>query len=214
MNDFKYLKNFNFDNLLNKTLELAIYSYKHILKNNRYIINEMDDDRENIYRSDLVRVMNDSRFELGLNCIILNKESEEDEGEGKGRLDIKVQYTRLHEFDFNNEYYHTIECKRFGEIPNYKDYYENGILEFINMKYSPKTNNAGMICFVEKIPDNLNNITEIIEKLNNHLRNKNVNSLILFGHEFKYAYKSKHERTNHDYIHLTHLFFDYTSIVT
>ena len=36
----------------------------------------------------------------------------------------------------------------------------------------------------------------------------------IFGHEFKYAYKSKHERTNHDYINLTHLFFDYTSIVT
>lgn len=36
MNDFKYLKNFNFDNLLNKTLELAIYSYNYILKNKHY----------------------------------------------------------------------------------------------------------------------------------------------------------------------------------
>lgn len=214
MIEFKFAKNFNLDNLFNKTLELAIYSYNHILEKEPYIINEMDNDRENIYRSDLVREMLHLRFEFGLGCIVLNKEAEEDEGEGKGRLDIKVQYSHIHHLDVNDEYYHTIECKRFGEIPNFKDYYENGILEFINMKYSPKTNNAGMICFVEKIPDNLNNINEIIEKLNNYLRNKNVNPIESFKHEFKYAYKSKHERTNHDYINLTHLFFDYTSIVT
>lgn len=214
MNDFKYLKNFNFDNLLNKTLELAIYSYNHILENKHYIINEMGQDRENIYRSDLVREMSRLRFEFGLGCVMLNKETEEDEGEGKGRLDIKVQYSRLHEFDPNDECYHTIECKRFGETPRYDDYYKKGILEFINMKYSPNTNRAGMICFVEKIPNNLKNINEIIEKLNNYLRNNNVNPIESFKHEFKYAYKSKHERTNYDHITLTHLFFDYTSIVT
>lgn len=214
MNDFKYLKNFNFDQLLKKTLELAIYSYNHILKNKQYIINEMDQDRENIYRSDLVREMSQLRFEFGLGCVMLNKEAEEDEGEGKGRLDIKVQYSRLHEFDSNDVCYHTIECKRFGKIPNYKDYYEKGILEFINSKYSPNTNSAGMICFVEKIPDKLNNINEIIEKLNNHLKNKNENILKTFEYEFDYIYKSKHQRTNHEYINLTHLFFDYTKIVT
>lgn len=214
MFEFKFAKNFNFDNLLDKTLKLAIYSYYHILKEKRYIINEMDNDRENIYRSDLVRVMKKLRFKCGLNFVILNKETEEDEGEGKGRLDIKIEYTKLYEYDFNDEFYHTIECKRFGNTPNYKDYYENGILEFINMKYSPKTNYAGMICFVEKIPNNLKNINEIIDKLNNHLKNKNVNTLQQFKHEFKYNYKSKHERTNHECMILTHLFFDYTSIVT
>lgn len=212
MSEFKYSKNFNSESLLNKTLELAIYSYNHILKNNKYFINELAHDRENIYRSDLVKVMDQLRFKFGLNYIILNKESEEDEGVGKGRLDIKIQYTKLHEIDFNNEYYHTIECKRFGEKPNYKDYYENGILEFINMKYSPKTNYAGMICFVEKLPNNLK-INEIIEKLNNHLRRKDNNILKSFGHEFKYYYKSNHKRINNECMILTHLFFDYTNIV-
>ena len=214
MNKFKFNKNFNFDNYLNKTLELAIFSYNNLLKNKEYIIAEMDNDRENIYRSDLVKEMLDSRFDLGLGCVILNKESEEDEGEGKGRLDIKIQYTELHEIDSDNEFYHTIECKRFGKKPNYKNYYEKGILEFINVKYSPKTNYAGMICFVEKIPEKFNDINEIIHKLNNYLKNKNVNILQPGEHEFKYAYKSKHERTNNECMVLTHLFFDYTSIVT
>lgn len=214
MNDFKFIKNFNFDVLLNKTLELAIYSYNNILKSKKYIINEMDQDRENIYRSDLVREMNHLRFEFGLGCVVLNKETEEDEGEGKGRLDIKVQYSRLHEFDLNDEYYHTIECKRFGENPKYKDYYEKGILEFINRKYSPNTNYAGMICFIEKIPNNLDNINEIIIKLNNYLKNKSVDTLNSFEHEFEYCYKSKHKRINNEYMILTHLFFDYTNIVT
>ena len=193
MIEFKFAKNFNFDKLLDKTFKLAIYSYNYILNEKQYIINKMDNDRENIYRSDLVRVMKKLRFKYGLNFVVLNKEPEEDEGNGKGRLDIKIEYTRLYEYDFNDEFYHTIECKRFGNTPNYKDYYENGILEFINMKYSPKTNYAGMICFVEKIPKNLKNINEIIEKLNNHLKNKNVNTLQQFKHEFKYTYKSKHK---------------------
>ena len=212
--EFKFAKNFNFDKMLNKTLKLAIYSYNRILEKEPYIISEMDNDRENIYRSDLVREMLHSRFEFGLGCVILNKEAEEDDGEGKGRLDIKVQYSHIHHIDVHDEFYHTIECKRFGETPKYDDYYENGIHEFITMKYSPNTNRAGMICFVEKIPNNLNNINEIIEKLNNHLRNKNVDTLKSFNHGFKYAYKSKHERINHECIDLTHLFFDYTSIVT
>lgn len=214
MIEFKFAKNFNFDKLLDKTFKLAIYSYNYILNEKQYIINKMNKDRENIYRSDLVRAMKKLRFKYGLNFIVLNKEPEEDEGNGKGRLDIKIEYTKLYEYDFNDEFYHTIECKRFGNTPNYKDYYENGILEFINMKYSPKTNYAGMICFVEKIPKNLKNINEIIEKLNNHLKNKNVNTLQQFKHEFKYTYKSKHKRTNKECMILTHLFFDYTSIVT
>ncbi|WP_019264772.1 hypothetical protein [Methanobrevibacter smithii] len=214
MIEFKFAKNFNFDKLLDKTFKLAIYSYNYILNEKQYIINKMDNDRENIYRSDLVRAMKKLRFKYGLNFVVLNKESEEDEGNGKGRLDIKIEYTKLYEYDFNDEFYHTIECKRFGNTPNYKDYYENGILEFINMKYSPKTNYAGMICFVEKIPKNLKNINEIIEKLNNHLKNKNVNTLQQSKHEFKYTYKSKHKRTNQKCMILTHLFFDYTSIVT
>lgn len=81
------------------------------------------------------------------------------------------------------------------------------------MKYSPNTNHAGMICFVEKIPNNLNNINEIIEKLNNYLRNKNVSTLQSFDNEFEHTYKSNHERINHECIDITHLFFDYTNIV-
>ena len=214
MNNFKYWRNFNPETLLNKTLDLAIYSYKQILNDKQYFINEMDPDRENIYRSDLVRAMSHLRFKFGLGCVVLNKEAEEDEGEGKGRLDIKVQYSRLHEFDLNNEFYHTIECKRFGKIPDYRYYYENGILEFIRMKYSPNTNHAGMICFVEKIPENLHNMNEIIEKLNIYLENKNVNTLKLCNHEFNYMFESEHKRLNSEKILLTHLFFDYSGIVT
>ena len=214
MNKFKFTKNFNFDKYLDKTFELAIHSYNNILKSKQYTISEMDNDRENIYRSDLVKEMLNSRFDLGLGCVILNKESEEDEGERKGRLDIKIQYMNLHEIDFDDEFYHTIECKRFGEKPDYRNYYENGILKFINTTYSPKTNYAGMICFVEKIPENLKDISEIIEKLNKHLKNKNENTLQTCELEFEYSYSSKHKRINNQCMILTHLFFDYTSIVT
>ncbi len=38
MFEFKFAKNFNFDNLLDKTLKLAIYSYYHILKENNILL--------------------------------------------------------------------------------------------------------------------------------------------------------------------------------
>lgn len=212
MKKFKLSKNFNFDSCLNKTLKLAQYSYKDILKTTHYNKSEMGSERENIYRRDLVRKMSALRFESGLGCVVLNKEAEEDEGNRKGRVDIKVQYSRLQEFDFNDEYYHTIECKRFGKKPDYRDYYENGILEFVNMKYSPNTDSAAMICFVEEIPENLTTIAQIIEKLNNYLENKDADTLKSIEDDFEHIYKSEHERADKTLIALTHLFFDYTGI--
>ena len=49
MIEFKFAKNFNFDKLLDKTFKLAIYSYNYILNEKQYIINKMDNDRENIF---------------------------------------------------------------------------------------------------------------------------------------------------------------------
>ena len=61
-----------------------------------------------------IEIVDSNEIDWGSTESSENKETEEDEGEGKGRLDIKVQYSRLHEFDPNDECYHTIECKRFG----------------------------------------------------------------------------------------------------
>ena len=120
-------------------------------------------------------------------------------------------FDRIDTSKITNIEYLFFGCESLESLPDLSKWNTSNI---INMKYSPNTEYAAMICFIEKIPENIANINQIILKLNNYLKNKNVNTLKSLEHEFDYIYKSLHERTNHECIDLTHLFFDYTHIVT
>lgn len=216
--NFKYFE--RFDNIdseehFNKLINLAIHAYFKILNTKNYIKSEMIIKRENEYRDDLVDTMLEIQGDCGFNNLIINCESQErrEDIEERGLLDIKIQYQTLKNIHIN-EYYHTIECKRFGNDLNIKEnYYENGILEFLEGKYSSNANYAGMICFIEEFKNNWT-IDKIIVKINEKLNENNISSLNNDLHEdYEHVYKlTTLRKYNNKNIHIIHLMLDYTNI--
>lgn len=171
--------------------------------------------RENEYRDDFVETMLEIQEDCGFNNLIINCEPQErrEDVEERGLLDIKIQYQTLKNIHIN-KYYHTIECKRFGNDLNIKDnYYENGILEFLEGKYSRNADFAGMICFIEEFKNNWN-MEKIMVKINEKLNENDIPSLNNTPHEdYEPVYKLTTLRNyNHKNIHIIHLMLDYTSI--
>ena len=215
---FKYFERFeNIDSEehFNKLINLAIRTYFEILNTKTYIKSEMIRKRENEYRDDFVETMLEIQVDYGFNNLIINCEPQErrEDVEERGLLDIKIQYQTLKNIHIN-KYYHTIECKRFGTDLNIKDnYYENGILEFLEGKYSRNADFAGMICFIEEFKNNWN-MEKIIVKINEKLNENDISSLNNTPHEdYKVVYRLTALRNyNHKNINIIHLMLDYTSI--
>lgn len=216
--NFKYFE--RFDNIdseehFNKLINLAIHTYFEILNTKTYTKSEMIRKRENEYRDDFVETMLEIQEDHGFNNLIINCEPQErrEDIEERGLLDIKIQYQTLKNIHIN-KYYHTIECKRFGNDLNIKEnYYENGILEFLEGKYSSNANYAGMICFIEEYKNNWN-IEDIILKINEKLNENDISSLNNTPHEdYEHVYRLTTLRDyNNKTIHIIHLMLDYTDI--
>ena len=217
--NFKYFERFdNFDSeeYLNKLINLAIQTYFKILNTKTYFKSEMIRKRENEYRDDFVDTMTTLQEDYGFNNLIINSEPQErrENVKERGLLDIKIQYRNLRDIKFVNKCYHTIECKRFGNDLNINDnYYENGILEFLDGKYSSNTYFAGMICFIEEFKKNWS-MEDIILKINEKLNENDISSLNNTPHEdYKDVYRLTALRDYNDKnIHIIHLMLDYTSI--
>ncbi len=215
---FKYYNRFdNFDSeeYFNKIINLAIHTYFEILNTKNYVKSEMSRKRENDYRDDFVKMMIDLQEDYGFYNLIINCEPQErrDDVEEIGLLDIKIQYRNLRSIKFINKCYHTIECKRFGRNLNINDYYENGILEFLEGKYSSNANFAGMICFIEEFKNNWS-MEDIIVKINEKLNEKNISSLNNTHHtDYEYVYRLTTPRNyNDEDINIIHLMLDYSNI--
>ena len=215
---FKYFERFdNFDSeeYFNKIINLTIYAYFKILNTKTYVKSEMIRKRENEYRDDFANIMTAIQDDYGFNNLIINCESQErrENVKERGLLDIKIQYRNLRDIKFVNKYYHTIECKRFGKDLNINDYYENGIFEFLEGKYSSNANFAGMICFIEEFKNNWS-MEDIIVKINKKLNENNIPPLNNTPHdEYEHVYRLKALRDyNNKDIHIIHLMLDYTSI--
>lgn len=216
--NFKF--NERFDNIdseehFSKIINLAIHAHFEILNTKTYIKSEMIRKRENEYRDDFAQTMIDIQEDYGFNNLIINCEPQErrENIKQRGLLDIKIQYRNLKSIKFINQCYHTIECKRFGMDLNIKDYYENGILEFLEGKYSSNAKFAGMICFIEEFKNNLN-MEDIIEKINEKLNENNLSSLNNTPHtDYRYVYRLTAPRTYNDKdINIIHLMLDYSGI--
>ena len=171
--------------------------------------------RENEYRDDFVKIMNSLQEDYGFNNLIFNCEPQEirEDVKERGLLDIKIQYRNLQDIKFVNKYYHTIECKRFGNDLNINDYYENGIYEFLEGKYSSNANFAGMICFIEEFKNNWN-MEDIILQINKKLNENDISPLYNTPHEeYEHVYRLTAPRDyNNKNIHIIHLMLDYTRI--
>lgn len=215
---FKYFERFeNIDSEehFNKLINLAIHTYFEILNTKTYSKSEMIRKRENEYRDDFVDTMLEIQEVYGFNNLIINCEPQErrEDVEERGLLDIKIQYQTLKNIHIN-KYYHTIECKRFGtDLKIKENYYENGILEFLEGKYSSNANYAGMICFIEEFKNNWN-MDKIIIKINEKLNENNISSLNNNPHEdYEHVYTLTALRNyNNKNIQIIHLMLDYTSI--
>lgn len=215
---FKFVDRFdNFDSeeYFNKIITLAIHAYFEILKSKRYVKADTIGKRENQYRDDIVETMINIQEDYGFNNLIINCEAQEkgDNLNQLGLLDIKIQYRNLRDIKFTNKYYHTIECKRFGSDLNITDYYNHGVLEFLNGKYSSNANFAGFICFVEKFRNGWV-MEDIVMKINEKLRKNNLATLNPIHHDdYEYVYKLTAPRNyNNKNINLIHLMLDYSSI--
>lgn len=218
--NFKYFERFdNFDSeeYFNKLINLSIHAYFKILNTKTYVKSEMIRKRENEYRDDFVNTMSDIQKDYGFNNLIINSEAQErrENVDERGLLDIKIQYRNLRDIKFVNKYYHTIECKRFGKDLNINDYYENGILEFVQGKYSSNANFAGMICFIEEFKSNWG-IEDIMIKINEKLNENDISSLNNTPHEdYEHVYRLTALRNyNNKNIQIIHLMLDYTDIFT
>lgn len=216
--NFKFydrFENIDSEEHFNKLITLAIHTYFEILNTKTYFKSEMIIKRENEYRDDFVETMLEIQEDYGFNNLIINCEAQERRKNVKkrGLLDIKIQYQTLKNIHIN-KYYHTIECKRFGNDLKIKDnYYENGILEFLEGKYSSNANYAGIICFIEEFKSNWT-IDDIIIKINETLNKNDIPSLNNNPHEdYEHVYRLTTPRNyNDEDISIIHLMLDYSSI--
>ena len=216
---FKYFERFDrFDSeeYFNKIIDLAIHTYFEILNTKTYTKSEMIRKRENEYRDDFVKIMTAIQEDYGFYNLIINCEAQErrENVEERGLLDIKIQYRNLRSIKFINKCYHTIECKRFGKDLNITtNYYENGILEFLEGKYSDNANFAGIICFIEEFKNNWS-IEDIIVKINEKLNENDIPPLNNTPHtDYEHVYRLTTPRNyNNEDINIIHLMLDYSNI--
>lgn len=209
---FKYAHKFDSKNLLLKVMNLIIKSYSKITEI-KVNVDHFLHSRENQYRSDLVIMMNKLKSHYGLSGLIINSEPEEyNEGNLIGLIDIKIQYCQPNVICFEDDWYHSIECKKLDKYLNFSNCYADGVEEFIIGKYSRNTDYAAMIYFIEEFEEN-GTIEKIVEKWNNYLIKKFTGTLSKFNHEYEFIYCSKHERINDlNDIKLFHLMLDYSEI--
>jgi len=189
---------------LNEAYSILIKSCSDILRSGKkYTIYN-----ENILRDDLLRIaeLKNKNLQFVWDTESRNLQSNE------VRIDISLIYSLNIK---SVEERISIECKLIS-LKKCKDYIDrNGIISFVNGKYSSKLPISGMIGFQEN--DNLN---DIIIKLNKLLRShsniKTIQDLKYFSitNSFKDSYSSNHKRTkNFPPIEIYHLFFDFKKLI-
>ena len=133
-----------------------------------------------------------------------------------GFIDIKVTNAGLStSLICDEDSYYAIECKR---LDNYSTkitaYVKEGILRFVEGKYSGKMPLAGMIGFIE-LGDPKDIVSKIKDKLENFTKIKTIKNFdqLELDDKFEFSYLSKHEREESDPIDICHLMFDYRSLI-
>ena len=133
-----------------------------------------------------------------------------------GRVDIRI--VSLNDFKIDEAYY-IIECKRLnnknliGTSGLNAEYVQNGILRFVERKYSSFYHLNGMLGFIVESMDidaNIQNINMLLENDFKHSNTKDKLRLVIFIDNFKLSYSSLHEDIEGNKIKLFHLMFDFS----
>lgn len=130
-----------------------------------------------------------------------------------GRTDIKILSSNYVLNKNKNDYY-IIECKRIdGSKTLNNEYLLNGVARFISspIKYkSPNKKNALLGFVVKKI--NITENTNLISINNEKFFGTDISKITSSDDTKLFKYSSKY-KTDNDYINLTHLFYDLSSII-
>lgn len=187
--------------------------YKMMIKDNVSVpLNDENGIRDVLYLEYLNN--NAIRNSVQLSNYIFDREGHEDCS--GGRVDIKIQTQNT--FKDTSAFY-IIECKRLdnknltGTSGLNAEYVKNGIMRFIERKYSAYYGLNGMIGFVVEQIDINNNIKSINRLLNNIIANANTKKKltpVAFIKHFKHSYYSIHKDIKKKEIKLYHLMFDFS----
>lgn len=203
--DFKISE---FQDILTKIVEC----YKLMISDGIKVENDENQIRDLLHRNYLDN--NEIRNNLGLTDYLFLPEVPETNT--TGRTDIRI--TTINTFLDTSAYY-LIECKRVdnknptGKTGLNSKYIANGIMRFVEGKYSTYRELNGMIGFVVETMD----IQKNIQNINNLLNTKPFDastekslSFKLFIKNFKHQYHSSHRDLNNKVFNLYHLMFDFS----
>lgn len=118
----------------------------------------------------------------------------------KRRVDLYFKFLTFRKFE--------IECKLLFQQPSKNEAYLNdGLIRFINLKYSEKNEYAGMIGFVVS-----GKISTIKDKILQEVKvfNPNKTPIQELKLNWEHSFISHHKKINDDKIQIYHLFFQFT----
>jgi hypothetical protein len=206
-----YIKEFEY------ILAKIVCCYKLMRNKGDMVPNNEENIRDALYNGYLNK--NEVRNRIGLNYNIDCEPAEYRNGLCSGFVDLKI-------FSSNSltdtSAYYVIECKRLdnqncnGTTGLNAEYIRNGIMRFVNGKYSTNKYLNGMIGFVVEQMDISCNISNINKLLKNHFSNAHtVSDLspVEFINDFEYQYYSIHRKSKNSKIKLYHLMFDFSAII-
>lgn len=203
--DFKISE---FQNILTKIVEC----YKLMISDGIKVKNDENQIRDLLHRNYLDN--NEIRNRLGLTDYRFIPEVPETNT--TGRTDIRIE--TINTFLDTSAYY-IIECKRLdnknptGKTGLNSKYIANGIMRFVEGKYSTYRDLNGMIGFVVETMDikkNVHNINNLLNKKPFYAGTEKDLSFQSFIKDFKYQYCSIHRDLNDNVFKLYHLMFDFS----
>ena len=202
-----------YDRELLNILEKIALCYTRIVENYELVLNNEDAIRDYIHCNYLnnIDIRNELNFSYHFEC------EPKEYGVNDGYLDIKVFNENI--FANPSEYY-IIECKRLdstnpkGTAGLNSKYINDGILRFIDKKYSCYHRVNGMIGFIVQqvnIDENVNCINDV---LRDQYPNANTTKFLTKNNSiesYDYLYDSEHTDIDSNQLVLYHLMLDFSS---
>lgn len=186
-----------------KYIELAIFSYKEMLK-----IYPPMKCWENTRRNMLLLQMRKNKEHFGITYNIASEAGVFDENyKDTGRIDICCYLSIL------EDQYIAFECKRFLKkdlIPSYirDDYYGEGVKRFEDNIYADSVEFGGMIAFLEE-GDYQKLYKKLVQELPQYTSDGTVCD-ISNSYGYQYLLKTSHNRKSNSDIILIHILMDFT----
>lgn len=210
-NNFKKGRDY-YINEFNQVLKLLIFSYEKMVKERKFDLKEW----ETFLRNILLKKLREHKSKFNLDHLNFYAEVEEINKDCTTAGFIDIHISNPMKILGKEDLFYAFECKRLdgGKSKN-EEYINNGLIRFINGKYSKNMPLSGMIGFVQgfkKGNNMINLISDINHILNNSKEIKSTKKIIKhqINPKFEHSYYSQHNRNAKlPKIDLYHLFFDF-----